>query len=307
MQKLPQKLSSAVLVTSAVLLMAGCGATTDTTVTANTNTTSNTNATANVNASAKVKDDAFGLDYPASTTTAKAKEIILAPSRSFVDDSIAQNGDSTFIFYNATMGTPGATASMIDTTFDKGVSMPNALIVPIPAGQTAQVGDVVLTWWQSGSGMQRAIVVAGGTPTQPMVRYLDLDADRAAEQLKADTFYVLASEYQVGSTVAYPDDYGTYKLGQIIHETDGKLLLVGFAGSLVIVDRTDAVALPIHPAYTVGSKVNVEHIGSFEMGTVTAMDTTNGRVSVEIEFAGRKEILAAPFGNVTAAEAFNVQ
>ena len=35
-------------------------------------------------------------------------------------------------------------------------ALPNLYLVPIPGGQKARVGDRLLTYWQSGSGTQRA-------------------------------------------------------------------------------------------------------------------------------------------------------
>lgn len=322
----------ALIVGSAFLFAAGCGAATNTTPTttntttttanSNTNTVVNSNETVNANAntntdSVKAADYAFGMDYPLTATTAKANETILAPSRAFVDSAIANGADDeVFIFYDATMDTPGENASVINTVFDTGLTMPNPLVIPIPANQTAAVGDVVLTWWQSGSGMQRAIVVAGGTPEQPMVRYLDLGLDNPAknsagvpiaeaeEQLDRDSFYVLNSEFQVGSTVAYPGDYGDYNFGYIVNMADDKMLVMSESGHLTAIDKTEAVAVPIKPSFAVGDAVQVAVYGSFSDGTVTKVDAEHGRVYVEYDFAGGKETEAAPYGNVVTADAF---
>ena len=49
----------------------------------------------------------------------------------------------------------------------KGVVVPNAVVVPIPTGQTAQEGDIIVTWLQKGGGdLQRAIVTDASNPQQ---------------------------------------------------------------------------------------------------------------------------------------------
>ena len=101
------------------------------------------------------------------------------------------------------------------------IEMPNALIIPIPQGQTAKKGDIVLTWWQSGSGMERAIVTDDSNPASPKVCYLDMDwkddgkgfaNDHNNEQLRPNTFTVLKNnEWQPGAQVTVNAD-GSYKI-----------------------------------------------------------------------------------------------
>ena len=44
---------------------------------------------------------------------------------------------------------------------------PTSLCIPLPKGATAKKGDVVLTWWQSGSGLQRALVTDDSAADAP--------------------------------------------------------------------------------------------------------------------------------------------
>ncbi len=91
------------------------------------------------------------------------------------------------------------------------------------------MGDIVLGTRQSGSGLQRAIVVAGGTPAAPKVRYLDLDYDNPAgvgkkdDTLKADCFHKQRDGLIVGNVVAVKAP-GGYK----------RLLVVGVGGEKVL-------------------------------------------------------------------------
>ena len=77
------------------------------------------------------------------------------------------------IWYTQEMVEPGEEMSEIKFMSEQ-KKVPNAYIVPIPAGQTAKKGDILLTWWQCGSGLQRAYVTDAADPKAPTVRYLDL-------------------------------------------------------------------------------------------------------------------------------------
>ena len=109
----------------------------------------------------------------------------------------------------------GEKASKVKAVVDVD-EVPNSLLIPIYKGATAKKGDIVLTWWQSGSGMERAIVTDDSDPTQPKVHYLDLsykgDGSGFAEkhdneQLKPNSFVVLNDgEWQPGAPLAVKDD-----------------------------------------------------------------------------------------------------
>ncbi|MDP3970654.1 MAG: hypothetical protein Q8P90_03055 [bacterium] len=251
-------------------------------------------------------------DFPTVATTAEAGDYVLTPSRVWLDDAFAEGPDNvTFIFYSATMEEPGdveSKVSSVGTPF----TMPNSMIIPLESGQTAEPGDVLLSWWQSGSGMMRAYVVEGGTTESPMVRYLDLDLDNPAtnddgspiaereEQLEVNSFHILEGEYAPGSSVAVKNgsEYDHY---QVVSEADGKLLVIGFAGRMNVVEKADSVAMPIIPDVAVGDSVMVPLYGSYDPGTVTSIDDAVGRVFVEYEFAGQTEEAGYAYGDVISS------
>ncbi len=111
----------------------------------------------------------------------------------------------------------------------------NAYNIPIPAGQAARKGDVLLAWWQSGSGLQRAYVTQASDPKAPTFRYLDLDYDNPAkakvgktsfgqmeEQLKPDTFVVIKNGLESGTSVEIGSDL---KYGQMVR-VEGDIVCV---------------------------------------------------------------------------------
>ncbi len=282
------------------LLGAGCTSTTTTnTATVTTPTPTNTNTAVVVVDTAAIDPTAMPLDFPNSTLDAEFGDYVLAPSRASLDEAATEGVENgTFIFYMAEVAEVGAIASVL-TEINTEVTIPNGVIIPIPSGQSAAVGDTVLTWWQSGSGITRGYVVAGGTATEPMVRYLDTGffEDDEPEQLAADSFVVITDPWQAGTSIAVKagSEYDHY---QILKVSGDQVLVSGFASSLEVVDKADVVTMPIKPVLSVGDAVSVPFIGSYSEGVVTAVDDANGTVDVEVEWAGEPEVDTYPYGDV---------
>ncbi len=227
---------------------------------------------------------ALPFDYPAVATTAKKGDYVLAPPRNWIAEAFEKGGATQpFIYYGGWMLEPGATDSEIKTLTGTKSTIPNALIIPIPSGGAVKPGDVVLTTWQSGSGMQRAIVVDGGKPEEPRVRYLDLALDNPSgwgqqvDALKANTFTKLEHPGQVGATVACKA--GARRTRWIITNVAGdRLLAIGFAGRIRVFKRSECQSLPIKPKLRAGDTVMVPLADGYAEGVVEKVDASIGRV-----------------------------
>lgn len=238
--------------------------------------------------------DQLPFDYPAVKLDIKAGDTVLAPSRSMIDEAI-KSGSGTYIFYNSTVVEAGATAAKLKEIIDE-VTIPNALIVPIKAGQTAKTGDIVLTWWQSGSGLQRAYVTEGGKT--PKVVYLD-GKNIGTDTLKADSFNVLSSDWQQGTTVACKSrDSGKYEQATLINSVDNMNLISGWAGSLNTIAKSQCVPVPLKGTYKAGDTVYVAPFGSFQKATVSSVDTANGKIKAKYDFAGSSTEEEFSFGSI---------
>ena len=238
-------------------------------------------------------------------TTAKAGEFVLAPPRDWIDKGFEKGGDKqTFIYYSAEVVEPGEVESKLKK-IGKEEMIPNSMIIAIPKGEKAKKGDILLTWWQSGSGMKRAIVV-GGSDTEPVVRYLDVDLDNPSglgtkeDTLKPDSFHVLSKDWEAGTSVAIKAG-SSYKHGILVSKADGKVLTVGFAGRMSVDNEADVTALPVAPSVKKGDKVWIPFVGSFREAEVQKVDAKIGRVFVKFEFAGKDKEQAIAFGNVATA------
>ncbi len=234
-------------------------------------------------------------DYPviASTTGVMGDNVLTVTSA-------LKGKDDTYIYYNAVMSAPGTNVSKVKS-FGSELSIPNSMIIPLPKGEKVKKGDIVLTWWQSGSGMERAIVT-GGTATQPTVRYLDMDANSSSDKedtLQPDTFVKIADGWNAGVTVGCMDatstNYGKY---QILNATDSKVLVGGWAGSIKTFDRSKCFVVPVVPTVKVGDSVYIPNYGSFTAGKVKKVDAALGRVTVTYSFGGQDTDAAVAYGDV---------
>ena len=208
---------------------------------------------------------------------------------------------NTMIFYSSNMEKVGGETSLLGDYGDE-FEVPNALIIPLDKQAKAKKGDIVLTWWQSGSGMQRAIVIDDSTPTEPVVCYLDLsgwpddpnspklEEKRKGEQLKPGTFNVIKSgKWQSGDQVAYHSK-GEWNAGRIIHVDGDKILVSGFASYIDATTKDRVKVIPFKEKIKEGDQVSVVWVGMYRPGyVVVKVDDKYGRIYVKKEDSDRIE------------------
>ncbi len=249
----------------------------------------------------------FPYDFPTVDTAAKTGEHILVPSYNWIVEAMDKGDQQTFIWYAQKMSKPGAERSEVQFMSDK-KEVPNAYIVPIAPGAKAKNGDIVLTWWQTGSGMQRAIVTDASDPAQPVVRYLDLDYDNPAksrdgkttigqmdEKIKPDTFVVIKGEMEPGTGIAITEG-ADLKHGILIRASGDKVFAKLFAGKAGVFPKSSVKSIPLVPNVKAGDRVKALRFSGLEDATVSRVDAKIGRVFVK--FDGSNDEKAIAFGNV---------
>ena len=245
--------------------------------------------------------------FPKVATTAKAGDYVLAPSYNWIKDA-ADKGTETasFIWYVQKMSQPDADNSELQFLSER-KKVPNAYIIAIPPRQSAKKGDIILTWWQTGSGMQRAIVVDDTEPIRPIVRYLDIAFDNPAkardgvttigkmdEKLTPDSFVKLKS-WDAGTTVAVQQ--GANQRHARVIRVAGNQVLVLEGSKLKVYSKASCQSLPLVPAVSAGERVKAPRYGqNFAAASVVSIDQRNGRVFVK--FDGDQESQAIAFGDV---------
>ncbi|MEP3480596.1 MAG: hypothetical protein ABJZ55_15205 [Fuerstiella sp.] len=240
---------------------------------------------------------------PTSQSPAEVGEYVLCPSRQFYDADVKSGfSTSTFIYYAAVMVVRGEHESKVRNLAGKEFSLPNAMMIAIPKGQKAKRGDILLSWWQSGSGMQRCIVV-GGSPEEPTVRYLDVAYDNPSgvgtkeDTLKPDSFYVLDKPMQIGTTVTVKTPRQE-RFGQLVAMDNKKVMLREFAGKLKIYDRALVKAMPLRPKLSAGDAADAALFGSMKPVTVVKVDAKIGRVFTTYQLGRTEKQRVFSFGEI---------
>lgn len=230
-------------------------------------------------------------DFPSVETAAKAGEHVLVPSYNWIEDAASKGADQvTFIWYSQTMKNPGRDFSEIEFLGGEVKTVPNAYIVAIPRGQEAKKGDIVVTWWQSGSGLQRAIVVDDKNPAQPVVRYLSSGSSfEKDEQLKPNSFFV-AKDGDQGTAVAI-DEGSSTRHATLIREAGDKVFVVGFAGRVSVHPKSSMKSVPVKVSLNPGDKVKAVWVGTFKDATVKSVDARNGRVTINWDADGKEAVV----------------
>jgi len=226
------------------------------------------------------QDKAWPWDFPQGVKIEAEPGQKVLSCESFYFDDLKKGEDltkSVLIWYTREMEQVGAEKSDIGRS-DKQL-VPNAMIVPLKKGQKAKKGDILLTWWQSGSGMQRAIVIDASTPTEPVAVYLDRywkdDPDHKdnqelakGEKMKPNSFNVLKDgEWQAGAAVAYRDG-GEWKKGTLMHVDGNKVLLSVFSSHLLATTKDRCKLIPFKEKIKKGDKVWATFVDGFRDGYI---------------------------------------
>lgn len=262
-------------------------------------------AAAEQTAAAEVDPAAWPWDFPQSTGEQLTDgQLVLAPYTYYkvaIDDKedLTRKG---LIFYNTNLKKAGAQKSVVN--FKEDYELPNSLIIGIPEGATAKKGDILLTWWQQGSGLRRAIVRDDSNPAEPLVDYLDsrmeIDPNSptnfaekyANSPLKPNSFIVLHDgQWEPGVQVACKNSRGEWDAAKLIKATDDKVLVLGFSDRVAVYPKSDCKLIPMNSeGLKPGDKVRGLFVATYnEEYTVDKVDTERGRVWVTND-SGKKEV-----------------
>lgn len=243
----------------------------------------------------EIDNDSWPWDFPQQVKVKIAEgQTVLSPY-TYYPEALKEGKspkEAVLIFYDTTVKNVGEEKSVL-ATYNGEVEIPNALIIPLPNNTKAKKGDILLTWWQSGSGLQRAIVVDDSNPLEPKVCYLDLrwpdspDMPQVAEKkkgesLKPSTFAVIKDKtWQSGAQVAIHKD-NEWLAGTLIHAEGNKVLVLGFGSKIEAYDKADVRIIPFKEKIKMGDEVWATWVNTYRPGyVVTHVDNEAGRVYVK--------------------------
>ena len=250
------------------------------------------------------EDGRLPFEYSTGKMEANPGDVVLAPPRQWIDNALERGvAQQTFVYFRAELVEAGHRGSLVRTPSGRLEPIPNALIIRIPPGGRANPGDIVLTAWKAGTGLQRAIVLPGGTPTAPLVHYLDLEYEhpsgvgKESDTLDPNTFVALQRPGEVGTTAAC----GPHELLRhyiITHTTGDRMIGLGFSGRLRVLNRSDCRLLDLKTRVEEGP-ILVPVLGQFIRAHPRHYDKKLGRVFVRYNTG--KESIETAFGIVNVA------
>lgn len=237
----------------------------------------------------EIEEGETHLDIPNKITLdAEVDDFVLSPSRATIDRAILSEEGNAMKYYFSKLKEIGqAESTLILEDTETEFKIPNSLIIPIPKGQEAEVGDIVLSWIQGDTIMSRGVVVEGGSITEPNVKFYDTEFDLEPMILGADTFVKLEQDYQPGTVLAVQDG-DILSREMVIRKIDeNKVITSGFAHVLYLRDIENTSSLPIKPSLAVGDEVMVPVLGNFTDAKVIGMEPEIAKVRVEYQWVGR--------------------
>lgn len=242
--------------------------------------------------SVKSGSDVFGHNL----TGLQQDDYVLTPAKSSIDFMKNKGLDSAlFVFYPRLV--IGLTSdSVIVDEIGTRVSIPNLLVIPFSKNCKVIKGDVLLTWWQKGTGMQRAIVLNSDSTYTPTVYYLDnqyslyspaTDIKYWMDTLLPNSFLVLRDSVMVGRSALYEDLYYStfYK---IVSSNLDKVVAINWAGSVKVFDKYELELVSFMRSFDKGDSVMVPYYGTYCSGRVKKVWADLGKLTVDITFIDEK-------------------
>ncbi len=217
---------------------------------------------------------------------------VLAPSKSSYDTALVNGLEyALFVFYPRIVMSQMPDSVKIDELGDT-VVLPSSLIIPMQNNVKAYKGDMVLTWWQTGTGMQRAIVLSKDSTLTPVVYYIDNqyslfssanDINFWIDTLAPNSFLIIKDRIMSGRSMMVEEEYYT-TFYTVINVGQEKILGLNWAGTLNVFNKDEVKIIPLNTSFNVGDSVFVPYYGSYCSGTVKAVWNDIGKLTVDVLF-----------------------
>ncbi len=231
------------------------------------------------------------------TTLYHSGNYVLAPSRKFVEDyTKSKDSANVLVLYPQILEKLGPEKSLVEY-YDTVLAVNDEFLIPLPDGQPAHKGDFVVTWWQSGTGMQRAYIIEATDSLHPYARYVDFDwfgqdgYDTLVERLNRNTFRVITKPLDPGSSIAVKK--GTlYNFYKVISSFKDSIVAVDWSGKLAYFRKDSVLPNAVHKQLEIGQQVWIPVFGVYTRGFVKNVDS--GMADVVINFLGDAVVRRIP-------------
>ncbi|MCA9642939.1 MAG: hypothetical protein H6718_17360 [Polyangiaceae bacterium] len=220
--------------------------------------------------------------FPAVKPEFEVGQRVLAVPQNWLETALEVGVEQQVIsLYDARVTALGAEKSEVKSLSGALWSLPNAVIVPLPAAAKVKLGDLVLTHWPQGGSWMRAVVVDAAADATK-ARLLDVATNEPAGwgkrvlELEQGSFVPLSKPGQSGTTAACK--VGTaWRRFLVIQSDADNVLALGFAGKLSSLPKTACRFLALAPKATPGASVWVPWGNKYLPATVRSAGEEGGR------------------------------
>ena len=247
----------------------------------------------------------FPFDYPAVKINGQKGDYVLCPKLEQLIE-LTKTNDPTKHILDWEIGIikkSGGEKTEVEYSFNNfRQEIPNAFLIPLPAGAKPETGDILLTWRYQ-KGISRAIVWDDGSRSGKAMRYLDYAGNSTApefsypadERLKVNQITVLKNELEPGTSAAIRKG-ADFERVIVINQTENKVFVRSFAGYVNVFPKSEVIGIPVKPNIKKGDHVKIGQFDKFIPAIVTDVNQRFGRVEVKYDEGGATESIA--FGDI---------
>ncbi len=239
------------------------------------------------------------LGIPDVHLSVKAGDTVLAPQKKFL--SAFLSGRQNFFWFHPRLVDSVGEYSVWVWEIDSLVEVPKAFVITFPHHCEVKKGDYVLTWWQAGSGMQRAYVLGIVDSGNIVVRYLDLDVFTAADAnnvidtIKMGTFRTITGMWSAGAAVLRSSGSGKDFYVIINHRGDS-LVCRSSIGKVEFFNKADVQPCGVVKDLRRGQDVEIPFYGIYIPGKIISFG--QGYAQVRARIIDRVDTLSVPLLDV---------
>jgi hypothetical protein len=236
-------------------------------------------------------------------------------------DGTAKSKPEGVLIYSREQVISSKPKSSVVSTLDK-EELDHRFVIPLPKGQKAKKGDILLTWTQINPDskvkaysptLTRAIVTDDSNPAQPKVAFLSeykfpKKEVREVVTLAENSFIVLKDDFVVGNMVYADAGFGK-GVFQIMAVAGDKLLLLDLASHVFVKNKSECKLTLFKPTdLKAGDKVQF-HDTKLVDATVKEIDAEKGQIGLTYkEYPNRPDkTVHVSFGLVTKDVELNKQ
>jgi hypothetical protein len=252
-------------------------------------------------------------DMPDITFQLSKGDIVLVPNPNVIQEILdvksgkAEPYKGSAIYYKKEVVSSKAKSSVIK--FVEEADIDHRFVIPIPKGQKAKKGDIIVTWLQTdlrgtSPNLIRAIVTDDSDPTMPKVIYLNekLTDEKFPEyKIAANSFFVLKEDFMPGATVAAKGKFGM-DCFVIVSVKNDKLLIKSGSGQLSVNNKSECTLMPLKPLdYKKDDKIQFSSTVITE-GTIVENLPSKGVVKLKYQkYSSKPEFteIYMPYGYIT--------